>query len=228
MSKKLLHSITVMFVAFALLFTTTSQAFASSNSKSEGEVEGTISAVSASSISVTPKKGGADVTVNVDAATRIRRDGKVVLISVLQMGDKVSVKYNKTTMLASRVDAKAKKTSDNSNSSSNKNGEVNGVISSVGAGTVTITPKKGGAAITISVDGTTRIKRNGKTVDAGGLQAGDKVEVKYNKTTMLASKIEAKGVKINGNSNTNSNSNSSDDNSNSSNSNSNTNSNTAP
>ena len=121
MSKKLLHSITVMFVAFALLFTTTNQAFASSNSKSEGEVEGTISAVGASSISVTPKKGGGDVTVNVDAATRLRRDGKNVLISVLQTGDKVSVKYNKTTMLASKIEAKGVKINGNSNTNSNSN-----------------------------------------------------------------------------------------------------------
>lgn len=68
MSKKLFQSITVMFIAFVLFFTTTSHAFASGNSKSEGEVEGSISAVSSASLTVTPKKGGANLTVTVDDA----------------------------------------------------------------------------------------------------------------------------------------------------------------
>ena len=233
MSKKLVNFITVMFVAFALLITTASPAFASSNAKSEAEVEGSISSVGSGFISVAPKKGGAAITVSVDGSTRIKRDGKNVAVTDLQAGDRVSVKYNKTTMLALRIDAKAKKPSSNSNSSSNKTGEVSGVVSSTGLGTITIT-KRGGSSVTITVDGSTRIKRNGKNVGAADIQSGDKVEVKYNKTTMLASKIEAKGVKTNSNSNSNansnSNSNSSDDNSNSSDddSNSNSNSNSTP
>ncbi|MBK7455637.1 MAG: hypothetical protein IPJ46_18500 [Anaerolineales bacterium] len=223
MSKKLFQSITVMFIAFVLFFTTTSHAFASGNSKSEGEVEGSISAVSSASLTITPKKGGANLTVTVDAATRIKRNGKTVLLADLQTGDKVNVKYDKKSFLAMKVDAKAKTTSGNSNSSSK--GEVKGGIASVGSGSLTITPKNGGAPITVTIDGTTRVKRNGKTVSAADLQAGDKVEVKYNKMTMLASKIEAKGVKTDGNSNTNSNNNSSDDNSNSNSSNGNTNAN---
>ena len=230
MSKKLINFITVMFVAFALLITTASPAFASSNAKSEAEVEGSISSVGSGSISVAPKKGGAAITVSVDGSTRIKRDGKNVAVTDLQAGDRVSVKYNKTTMLALRIDAKAKKPSSNSNSSSNKTGEVSGVVSSTGLGTITIT-KRGGSSVTITVDGSTRIKRNGKNVGAADIQSGDKVEVKYNKTTMLASKVEAKGVKTNSNSNSNtnsnsnSNSNSSDDDSNS---NSNSNSNSTP
>lgn len=59
-----------------------------------------------------------------------------------------------------KVDAKAKTTSGNSNSSSK--GEVKGGIASVGSGGLTITPKNGGAPITVTIDGTTASSEMGR------------------------------------------------------------------
>jgi hypothetical protein len=69
--------------------------------------------------------------------------------------------------------------------------EVKGTISGVGASTVSITPKKGGAAIVLNVDTTTVIKRNGAPVALAALQKGDLVEAKYNAVSLLAVRIDA-------------------------------------
>lgn len=220
MSKLLKRSILPIFVAFALLISTASSAFASSLPKSEAEMEGTILSLSGSSLSITPKKGGSALTVTVDAAARIRRNSKTVPLSDLQVGDKVNVKYDKATLIATKVDAKSISTQ-GSSSSSKKVFELKGVIASVSGNSITITPKKGGAVVTIMVDSTSKIKRNGKTVTVSSLLAGDKIELKYSGATMIASRIEAKGAKLNSNSNSNTNT-SNDDNSNPSNDNSNT------
>ncbi|MBI5942958.1 MAG: hypothetical protein HY864_01205 [Chloroflexi bacterium] len=188
MSKKHFNFLTTIFVIFGMLSATSTALADSGGSSSKGEVSGTISAVGASSLTITPKKGGADVTVTVDASTRIKRNGKTALLSDFQVGEKVEAKYDKTSMLASKVEAKTR------SGGSNSNGELKGTISAVGAGSLTITPKKGGADVTITVDASTRIKRGGKTALLTDLQVGDKVEAKYNKTTMLASKVEAKSA----------------------------------
>lgn len=153
----------------------------------QGKVKGTIAAVdpAAGTVTITPKNGGADVTLNVDASTFIRRGGMPATLTDLQVGDRVKAKYDPATMLASRIDAK-----------SAKQANLKGIIAAVdvAAGTVSITPKQGGAAVTLSVDATTWIKRDGMPATLADLQVGDRVKAKYNPFTMLASKIDAKSA----------------------------------
>jgi hypothetical protein len=70
--------------------------------------------------------------------------------------------------------------------------EVDGTISAVdvGAGTVTVTPEKGGPDIVLKVDSTTVIKRNDTPATLADLQVNDRVEAKYNPVTILAVRIE--------------------------------------
>ena len=156
-------------------------------SSSQGEVEGTISVVGTTSLTVTPKKGGADVTVNVDSSTRIKRNGKPALLADLLVGDRVKAKFDKTTMLASRIEDKTKTAGGKV-----KNGEIHGVIFALDATTVTITPSTGGANVVLTVDLSTRFERGHLHITLADLLVGDKVEAKFNSTTLLASKIEAR------------------------------------
>ena len=180
MFRKFTHVLTVLSVVFGMLAATT-PAFASS---SGSELKGTIVAVdtAANTVTVAPKNGSVNVTVNVDATTRIKRNGKSASIADLQVGDKVEAKYNASTLLASKIEASINWV------------ELKGVIAAVdtAASTVTVTPSKGGADVTLNVDASTRIKRNGKTATLADLLVGDRVEAKYDGASMLASKLEAK------------------------------------
>lgn len=181
MYKKFTFILVTAFIVLGLL-TAPSPAFASGGGN-YAELKGTIAAVdtSASTVTITPKKGGSDVTLTVDANTLIKRNSQPATLADLQIGDKVEAKYDPATMLAFKLKAKFKVS------------ELKGIIAAVdtSASTVTITPKKGGADVTLNVDANTLIKRNGPATLAD-LQAGDKVEAKYDPAAMLAIKIEAK------------------------------------
>jgi hypothetical protein len=181
MFKRIVSVLALALVLFSA-FSFTSPVLADSGGK---KVEGTIAAVdtTANTVTITPKKGGADVTVNVDATTRIKQNGKLATIADLQIGDKAEAKYSLATMLASKIESESPKPS-----------KVKGVIAAVDttANTVTITPSKGGADVTLNVDASTLIKKNKITISLADLKAGDRVEAKYNSSTLLASKIEVK------------------------------------
>jgi len=146
-------------------------------------LEGTVAAVdtTAGTITITPKKGGADVTLFVDATTFIKRNGAAATLADVLVGDKVEAKYNAATMLASKLEVKLNLS------------EVKGTVAAVDtvAGTITITPKYGGADVVLFVDASTFMKRNHAVATLADFVVGDKVEAKYNATTMLASKIES-------------------------------------
>ncbi|MBI5354243.1 MAG: hypothetical protein HZB50_16490 [Chloroflexi bacterium] len=186
MTKKLMYVITSLFVVFGMLSTAPS-ALADSHGGNKGELKGTISAVDATTVTVTPRSGGVDVVFNVDATTYIKRNNASALITDLLVGDKAEVKYDNTTMLAAKIEAKSPPT----------NLEVEGFIAAVGTDSVTITPKKGGADVIVLVDAATVITRNRIPALLTDLLVGDKVEAKYDRVTMLASKIEAKSLPTN-------------------------------
>jgi hypothetical protein len=177
MTKRITYFITTMLVVFGML-ASASPVFAHGHGS---ELKGTIAAIdtTASTVTVTPKKGGADVVLNVDASTRIKRDGKSATLADLQPGDMVEAKYDPATMLASKIEAKIKKS------------ELHGIITAVDttANTVTVTPQKGGADIVLNVDANTIIKRYCAPATLADLLVGDKVHARYNPITFLASKI---------------------------------------
>jgi phage terminase large subunit-like protein len=147
------------------------------------ELQGTIAAVDSvgNTVTITPRKGGANVVLNVDSNTRIRRNGVATTLASLQVGDKVEAGYSSATMLASSISAEFELS------------EIQGTIAAVDtvANTVTITPQKGGANVVLNVDSTTRIKRNGVVATLAALQVGDKIEASYNPVSMLAGSISA-------------------------------------
>ena len=146
-------------------------------------VKGTIKAVDsgASTLTVTPKNGGADVVLNVDSSTQIMRNGAAATLADLQVSDIVQAKYNPVTFLAASIAAWPNLVM------------LKGTISAVdsGAGTLTVTPKSGGADVVLNVDSTTQIKRNDAAATLADLQVGDPVQAKYNAGSFLAANIWA-------------------------------------
>jgi hypothetical protein len=140
------------------------------------ELTGVISAIdtSVSTLSVTPKTGGTDVVFKVDSSTVITRLYHTATLADLQVGDRVEVKYDPSTMLASRIEAQLNLVN------------LVGLVYAVdtGAGTLTVLPHKGGANVVLKVDSTTLIKRNGKPVTLADIQLGNRIQARYNPVTL--------------------------------------------
>src|SRR5262249_30058089 len=98
----------------------------------EGEVEGTITGVDigASTVTVTPS-GGSPITVNVTAETEIEagEDNEGATINDLLVGMFVEVKFDPVTLNAFRIEDEGDQDDE---------GEIEGTVTAVGAGTITI------------------------------------------------------------------------------------------
>jgi hypothetical protein len=153
-----------------------------------GEVKGTISAVDAAAgtLTITPRTGS-PLALTIGATTQIKRVGKMATAAALKVGDLAQVKYDTTTKLASKIDARLNIAS------------LKGTISAVDATAGTLTVKKlvGGAEVSLSIDSGTAIRRNGKLATSADLRVADMVEVKYNPVTHLAYRIQAKLFLVN-------------------------------
>ncbi|MFT3883640.1 MAG: DUF5666 domain-containing protein [Gemmatales bacterium] len=102
MSRSLVVALLSLFVATAVIHA--DQKGKKPKPGSSANVEGTITAVGASSITIT-KRNGSSVTVGVDATTKIERNDRHVAFSSILVGDRGEAKYNPTTLLAGKVEA---------------------------------------------------------------------------------------------------------------------------
>ncbi len=154
------------------------------------KVKGTISAIdhTAGTFSVAPARGGADVNLSVDGRTVIKINKRHATFSDLSVGNFVETSYDPRTLIARKIEAKTTKPP------LPVLAKVEGWIASVDLtqGCVTITPKRGGAPVSVSATSATVIKLNGRSATLADLRTGDKAEAKYDPVTLVAVKIEAK------------------------------------
>jgi Cu/Ag efflux protein CusF len=150
----------------------------------ESELHGTVAVVdtTAGTVTITPKEGGSDVTVNVTADTLIEVCDGAATINDLASGLFVELVYDPLTLNAFRIDAECE----------GEEAEIEGVITAIDptAGTVTIT-NGDGVAITLLVDASTKIERNDVPALLSDLLVGDEASAEYNSVTMVANEIEA-------------------------------------
>lgn len=173
----------------------------------EAEIKGTISAIDllAKTVTITPFEGGADVTVNVTANTIIKIEDEhgdyeyeydgggegggegdggeaddAGTIEDLIVGLAVEVVYDPATFDAFKIEVENEE----------EEGYAEGPITAIDlvAGTVTIDCY--GTPVTLFVDASTKIKRNGETAVFADLQIGDEAMAEYNLVTMIAKEIE--------------------------------------
>lgn len=149
------------------------------------EIEGVIKAIDTVSvpntITITKKESLVDVTLTVDGTTIIKRLNVVTTLGSLLVGDKVNARYTGATLAALSISAGPNLL------------ELEGVIKSIdtGAGTVTITKKDSAVDVTLTVDLSTVVKRSNVVTTLSSLLVGDRVEAKYDGTTLVASFIFA-------------------------------------
>ena len=157
-------------------------------SKIEAKVQlssarGVISAVDAAAGSLTILKADASsLTLSVNSATAIKRIGLRATLADLQVGDLIEVSYATVSLLAVKIEARLNIVT------------VKGSISAVdaAAGSLVVKNQVGGLDVSLVLDASTQVKRNGLVATTADLRVADLVEVKYNPVTLLAYRIEAK------------------------------------
>jgi hypothetical protein len=177
MFKKFTYALTVLLVMFGMLGIAV-PAHALGNQRA---LKGTIVSINTKTrtMAVAPLHGK-PVTLKVPKSTVITRKGKSGSFAKLCVGDKVNLNYNTSNKQVSKVD-------DNPDQY-----DIHGTVEAVDttANTITIASEEGGDSVTLNVDASTVIERNGATATLADLLVGDKVEAKYNSATMLASLIK--------------------------------------
>jgi|GEM_PF-1099181 len=144
----------------------------------QSDVEGTVSAVDATAgtLSITPQHGGTDVALKTDSATRISRNGAVATLADIRVGDKAEARYDATTKVASRIEART---------TPPPPAQVEGKVTAVTTTAVTITPQHGGP-VTLTIDATTKIYLRGTAATIADVAVGQRAHASYNRTTLLA------------------------------------------
>lgn len=178
MLKKLAYTLLVLSFSLGMLGVT-GPALALGNSHT---VKGTLIAISTRTriVTVAPLRG-AHVKVRIARGALIVRKGKAGTFAKLRVGDRVNLKVNNSNNQAEDVD-------DNPGQF-----DIHGTVQAVDttANTIMIASEDGGNAVTLNVDSSTLVERNGSPAVLGDLLVGDKVEAQYDSTTMLASSIKA-------------------------------------
>jgi hypothetical protein len=151
----------------------------------ESEVQGVISMISGSNVTITPDDGSPAVTVVVGPGTIIEVNDAPGMLTDLQVSQAVDAEYDPTTFAAFSIDVE----------SESENAEVEGTVFAVDTtlGTVTITPQGGGPNIVLTVNASTEIEVNGDGGTLADIQMGMPISAEYDATTLLAAQIEAGG-----------------------------------
>ncbi len=145
------------------------------------QVEGRVTAVTASSLTILPERGAA-VTLTVDATTQIFLRGAPATLDAVVVGQRAHASYDAATLVAAVVRVQ-------NDGQQPQSAEVEGSVTSVSATSITIAGRQGGA-VTLAIDGSTRITRDGQTIAAADVEAGDRAEARYDRTTLVAQRIE--------------------------------------
>ena len=164
--------------ALALALVATPQHALAKHGKKEARAKGPITAIDTTlgTVTINDKRQG-EVTVTVDADTQLRLDGhKGATLDMFGVGDSGKAFYDKTTLVASRVDATSAK--------------IEGTVTAVDAvaNTITIDSPKSGV-VTISATSDTKIEYNGEEATLADFLVGDHAGAKYNPETLVASRI---------------------------------------
>lgn len=154
------------------------------NAHEKAEIEGTITQISGSNVTIQTKRGlQATVIVDNNTSIRLERDAAGAL-SNLKVGLKVHAKFNPTTNACFEIKVQQGEEQDGQGKAekgkegASKENEAEGVIISVSGNSVTIQTEKGN--VTFTVDGT-RIELKGRAAGTiADLKNGVRIHVKIN------------------------------------------------
>jgi hypothetical protein len=183
-SKSTLAAIAVGDQARALYDSTTKIAaaiHAESPHREPAEVEGKVTAVSGSSITITPDEHGAPVTLGTDASTHVFLNGTASTLSAIAVGDQARALYDSGTLIASVIQAQ---------SPHHELVAVEGKVTAVGSSSITIAPQKG-APVALATSATTQVFLDGAVSKLSAIKVGDNARALYDATSLIAAVIQA-------------------------------------
>ncbi len=162
--------------------TTTTAADVEADGPEEASVEGTISGINGTDVTIQPHQGS-DVTVHTDVNTLFTVDEASATLADLATGMQAEAEYDPLSFDAFSIHAETAET---------QHQEVAGTIASVDttAMTITINPANGGAAVMLNVTSTTQITLDDQAATLAQLAQGDHVSAQYD-SSMNALQIEA-------------------------------------
>jgi preprotein translocase subunit YajC len=147
------------------------------------EVEGKVTAVDASSITIAPEEGS-PVTLGTDSSTKVVLDGEPSTLSAIKVGDKARALYDGTTLVATAIQAQ---------SPHHELAEIEGQVTAVGGSTISITPDhpQHATAVTLTTSAATQVFLDGKVSKLGSIAVGDRARALYDAATDAAIVIVA-------------------------------------
>jgi len=155
---------------------------------------GTVKSVGADSLVVTTVPNG-DVTVKVDANTIIRKQGAVIKLADIKVGDGVNTmgqRVDDHTELARQIEVRG---DGNGQQNEPEEASAEGTVKSVGSGSLVVTTQAHGD-VTVKTDANTSIRKEGKSIQLSDVKVGDGVEAegqKIDAQSLLARTIQVTG-----------------------------------
>jgi Domain of unknown function (DUF5666) len=146
------------------------------------EIEGQVTAVTASSLTIMPEEG-APVTLGTDASTVVILDGAPSKLAAIAVGDKARALYDSGTLIAIAIQAQ---------SPHHELAAVEGQVTAVGGSSITITPEEqGAAAVTLGTSSATQIFLDGAVSSLSAIAVGDRAGALYDSSTLIAIVVAA-------------------------------------
>jgi hypothetical protein len=157
------------------------------------EVEGQVTAVTATSLTIAPEEGS-PVTLGATSSTVVILDGAPAALSAIAVGDKARALYDSSTLIAVAIQAQ---------SPDHHLAAVEGQVTAIGGSSITITPEHshgaaatqdpshGGAAVTIGTSSATQIFLDGAVSSLGSIAVGDRARALYDSSSLIAIVIQA-------------------------------------
>ncbi len=151
----------------------------------DDEIEGTITAIGASSITIQPPTG-ASLTLGVNVTTQISFEDQPVALADLPLGVRAEADYDPTTLVAITIRA------EDDNGGGEGDDEVEGTVTAVdvAGGSLTIQPAVGNS-VTLTVDASTQITFEDQPATLANIPVGARAEADYHPTTLVAITIRA-------------------------------------
>jgi len=148
-----------------------------STGQQKRELEGKITKISSSSITVDDASTGGDVTAAINSSTVIRSGNQALTANDLKVGDQVHVKAtveSDRTLTAFEI----MKQSSGDGSGSGETQELEGKITKVSSDSITVNNASTGGPVTAKITDSTVIRKGNTTLKASDLHVGDQVHVK--------------------------------------------------
>lgn len=145
--------------------------------RSKQEIEGLITAVSTSSITVNDASTHGNVKAAITSSTVIRKGNQTINAADLKIGDRVHVKASigsDGSLTATEILFQQS----GDGSGGGQTAELEGLITKVSSSSITVNNASTGGPVTAAINSSTVIRKGNTTLKASDLKVGDRVHVK--------------------------------------------------